>query len=75
MESNEAVFVLSLDAEGNLTGVTMDGKEGYRNECPPDGTPDVVWSLGSDPGKGDGIELLDYNGKRCIHFFCNVYCF
>jgi hypothetical protein len=74
MSSNEAVFVISLDANGELVGVTMNGVEGTVCAKRPEGTPEVVWSYGNDPENGDGIEFLRFETMRCCHFFCQLIC-
>lgn len=75
MVKSEAVLVLSLDEYGKLINATLNGEEGTRCDGPPKEEGRVIWSFGTDPKNGDGIEFLEFSTMRCIHHFCNWYCF
>lgn len=61
------------DEDGEIASVTIDGVAATEGER-PSGTGTVLYSVGSDPENGHGIEIVDFATTRCYHYFCRWIC-
>jgi hypothetical protein len=76
MESNnDLVFEVRVDEYGELVSVTLDGKRGVEECERPEGSGTVLYSIGKDPENGEGIEIVQFEARRCIHYYCRWICF
>ena len=73
---SEAFYVIKLDAYGELVGLSIDGEDMVECDGRPEGKGEgeVIYSIGADPAKGEGIEIVDFSGQRCVHYYCRWWC-